>query len=368
MPSDDKGMVPVDERPQIAMTEANNDKFGHISARVRAEIQARTAVALARPRDMMDARDKLLKDARRPGFAWDAEYGADGKFKRGGKEIVGPSIRFAEAAARAMRNLDMQVVVLHEDEETRGLDVKVTDLEANTTWSVPVTVPKIVERKDIGRVKPEDVLGSRLNSEGQILYQIKASETDVLMTQNSLVSRAVRTCILRHVPGDIIEDAIRECRKTRTDETAKDPDAARKRIVDSFSGLNVRPSDLATFLDHPVDQCSPAEMEELRGVFVAVRDGIVTWADALRERVAERGKAKDAAGSGTTPAQRIKEKLAERKMGKEAPQTPAVDPTPVTEAKAAEGADPAVKEGKAPDALSLAFDRYQNGQDPDPRD
>ena len=67
-----------------------------LAAQAEARIKARAAIAIGRPRDMDTVRVKLLKDCERPGFAAVARYSVP----RGGKKIQGPSIRFAEAAAR----------------------------------------------------------------------------------------------------------------------------------------------------------------------------------------------------------------------------------------------------------------------------
>ena len=66
-------------------------------ARAVAEVQA----ALSRPRNELRARDRLLQACQRVNLASGALY----QYSRGGTAVSGPSIRLAEAAARAWGNM-----------------------------------------------------------------------------------------------------------------------------------------------------------------------------------------------------------------------------------------------------------------------
>ncbi|MFA4945105.1 MAG: hypothetical protein WC789_10450 [Lentisphaeria bacterium] len=289
-----QAMALADDRPQMGMVAVSADQYGHIEALVRSEIQARTAVALARPRDLLGVRDRLLRDAARPGFAMSAEYGADGKFRRGGKMITGPSIRFAEAALRAMGNMVAQEQTIHDSDTEQTVRVSVADLETNTVVAQEVTYSKTVERRSVNSDDHDRILGQRTNSEGKTLYIVQASEVDLFAKRGALVARARRNLILNMLPGDIKDDAIAECRETRKKADRADPGGAAKKVADAFSvQCNVRPDDLAKYLGHPVDQCSPAELDELRGVFAAIRDGQTTWPEVMGNKDADEKKAAD---------------------------------------------------------------------------
>ena len=62
------------------------------AAQAQALVQARFIMAIRNPRDLMQVRQRMLADAKRPGFAKVAIYSVP----RGGKQITGASIRFAE--------------------------------------------------------------------------------------------------------------------------------------------------------------------------------------------------------------------------------------------------------------------------------
>ena len=72
---------------------------------------------------------------------------------------------------------------------------------------------------------------------------------------------------------------------TTRDADAKDPDAARKRIVDAFADLSVTPGDLREYLGVEIGKASPSDIAELRGVYTAIREGATTWREALAGKV-----------------------------------------------------------------------------------
>lgn len=244
----------------------------------KALVNARYVMALRNPRDMDDVRVKLLKECKRPGFAAVARYSKP----VGGQKIEGFSIRFAEAVARCLKNVDIQTPAVFDDDEKRIVRVMVTDLEANLTYSADVTVEKTVERRKI--FDSHEVIRARQNKQGVMVYVVRATDDELLSKQNNLISKAIRNGLLRVLPGDIQDECKAIVEQTVASETKADPDAARKKIVDGFAELNVRPSDLKTYLGHDVDQCSPAELDDLRKVYAAIKTGETNWRETLAQR------------------------------------------------------------------------------------
>jgi hypothetical protein len=251
----------------------------YVQALVEAEVKARTAVALQRPRDWDAVRQKLLKEVSRPGLAEQAEY----KIPRGGTEITGPSIRFAEAAIRAMGNLAVSVRVTEDGKAMRKGEVVVCDLESNTTYSAAWVIDKTMERRKLpAGVTADDIVATRKASDGGTVYVLKAPETEVQLKQGAVVSRVLRGLALRLLPGDLLEEALDLARQVRTGALqAQDPEAVRKKIADSFASLGVTVEMLAEYLGHPLSQTTPAEIDDLRKLYVAIRDGATTWAEAI---------------------------------------------------------------------------------------
>ncbi len=260
-----------------------------VAAAAQAQIQAAYTMALHRPRDLDHVRVNLLKDCARPSFAEVARYR-----KPIGRGVEGPSIRFVEAALRRLGNVDSSSVVTLDDDHKRIVQVTVIDLEANYRQSESVTIRKEIERTS--RIAGRDVLAQRPNSRGGTVYTYTAiGEDEIADKVAAAVSKAMRRCGLRVIPGDITEECMVAVRRTKQDAAAKDPDAERHALADAFSGLGVLPKDLTAYLGHDLAKCSPVEITELRDVYTAIRDGEVTWVEILSHKQGER----DAPSSGT---------------------------------------------------------------------
>lgn len=289
-----------------AITRANETASTAVAAQARAQIEARYIVAMKNPRDMENVRIKLLKECSRPGFADVARYSKP----VGRDNIEGPSIRFAEAALRCMGNAVPESMVIWDDDDKRILRVSVTDIESNLTYSTDVVIPKTVERSRLS--DGQQALGSRTNSRGSIVYTVRATEDDLLNKQNAQISKALRTGALRLLPGDILEECMDAVLATQKNRDAKDPDSARRKLLDAFAKLNVLPSQLAEYLGHDVSQTGPAEMSDLRAIYQALADGETTWAALMvSKKPGEEGEKSDAQKA----VESVKAKLA-AKQGK----------------------------------------------------
>jgi len=262
-----------------------------VAAQATAQIQARYVVAMKRPRDWDDVRVRILKECNRRGFADVALY----SLPRGGKKIEGLTIRFAEAALRCMTNVWPEQITVYDDAEKRIVQVSVTDLESNLTYSKQITVAKTVERS-----KPMDdgfFFTVRNNSFGKKVYTVPATEDDLLAKEGALVSKTIRTLTERILPGDIKDEAEECVRATLRNRATTDPDGERKRIADAFAGMGVMPSDLKDYLGHPLEQTSPPELVELRELYTAIKAGEATFRDALAAKTG-----KEEAAAETSPA------------------------------------------------------------------
>jgi hypothetical protein len=266
-------------------------------AKERANAEAKWIIAMRRPRNMDAVRQDILKECRRPGFADAAVY----EVPRGGTKIVGLSIRFAEVAVRCMGNLQPEVITVFDGDDTRLVRCTVTDYESNVTWSKDITVKKTVERKQIG--KGQRVHGERLNSYGDRVYIVDATDDDVNTKEAALVSKALRTLILRCIPGHIQDEALALCNKIYADKQARDPDAARVAMLDAFASVSIKPTDLEELLGHTTERMQPAEVDRLRKIYAAISEGHTTWHDVITEHRETAPKAQPAVSSPvTTPA------------------------------------------------------------------
>ncbi|MHB8084302.1 MAG: hypothetical protein ACYDHZ_00550 [Dehalococcoidia bacterium] len=285
----------------------------------KARIQSAYVMAYKKPRSQDQARINILAACRRPMFAERVEYAKP----VGGRSIKGPSVRFAELALREWGNVLIETQVLYEDPTIRRTRITVIDLETNSTFSKDVQIAKTVERKQA--TPDREIVGSRQNTQGQTVYIVTATEEELHNKEAAAISKAIRNEGLRLIPSDIVDEAMEEARQTLRNRDKGDPAAAKKRILDSFATIGVKPKNLEQYLGHGMDTISPAELEDLRKVFQAIKDGESTWADyvsAYAEDPENPSKLK-------TQSDAIKDKL---KRDKNPPKPP--QDAPVVETKA----------------------------------
>lgn len=258
-----------------------------------AQIQSRYMVAIKRPRNVEQVRQEMMRECQRPSFCLPdpSKHGSslaiyavprgqvqDATGNWVNNIIRGASIRFAEMAARCWRNLAVDVVPIGEDKSQRIFQVTCTDFESNITGSQIVTVPKTIEKKNNKDGMP--VLSQRTNSYGKPVYTLEATEEEIAMNAQRLLSKARRNLILQCIPGWLIEECQEEVRKTAAKKDAEDPDAAKRRIFDAFASVGVNATQLQEYIGH-TNQLNPAELEDLRGFFSGIREGVTTWKEVV---------------------------------------------------------------------------------------
>lgn len=259
------------------------------------EIQSAIAIAKRFPRDEDVAFAKLMKACARLTFAEDAAYSYD----RGGNTISGPSVYLAREAARVWGNVRHGLEVITDDKTTRTIRGWAWDVETNTKVSAEDTFAKLVQHK---------------NKRTKVTEWVDADERELRELTNRRGAILVRNSILQVIPSDLIDDALSAAKTTIKSGAEKDPEGTRKRIILAFSELNVTPEMLQQKLGHPIAQCSPAQLAELRIVFKSIADGAITWAEYMQKNGGDRNggepqtkteakaQAEAAGGATATPA------------------------------------------------------------------
>ena len=115
---------------------------------------------------------------------------------------------------------------------------------------------------------------------------MEATDDDILNKQNALISKAVRTLGLRLLPGDILEECMDAVIETQRSKDAVDPDAAKRKIFDSFGTVGVQVKDLQEYLGHPGETLTPKELTDLRGLYSALKDGETSWREIMDSKAA----------------------------------------------------------------------------------
>lgn len=293
-------LVPTSEAPLAVVETAASA----VAAQARAAVEARYVMAERNPRDWDTVRIKLLKDCSRPGFAAVARY----RKPVGKKFIEGPSARFAEAAARHMGNICVEPLTIFDDSKRRITRIVATDLESNLTYQTDVVIEKTIERHN-----PADrvIIRQRTNTRNETVYIVEATEEEIANKVASGASKANRQNILKILPGDILDECMEKCIATLHDESAKDPDAARRKLADAFAAIGVTPDKIKEYLGHDLDSVSPAELTDLRDIYNAIKEGETTWRAVMDE---QGGAEKKESNTAPSPkgSDAVKSKVRER--------------------------------------------------------
>lgn len=256
-----------------------------VAAQAKAMVEARYVMAMQRPRNWDQVRQDIVRECRRPSFA----HNKSAYYRKPiGQGVEGLGIRFVEVALRCMTNVLVETSMIFEDDAKEVHRVSVTDLESNLTYPLDVRVSKTVERSKAA--DDGSYISVRKNSYGKNVFTVPANDDDLLNKRGALISKAMRTLGLRIIPGDLQDEAEEIIKAVRMDEAAKDPDRARKKMVDAFDSLNIKASDLVAYLGHALDKCSTQEMTDMYALYGAIKDGEATWKSVMDNK-AEQGDA-----------------------------------------------------------------------------
>lgn len=299
---DDKNPFP-ERKSEMALIHVDPAALAAAEA-AKARIQAAYIMALQRPRRELDARDRILTACKRSEFAGRAEFSRPmGKKKdENGRwvdnYVKGPSIRFAELALREWGNIISEAQVLYEDDDVRRVRVSVLDLESNAQFTKDIQLRKTIERRS-KKGREDDVIGERKNSYNETVYILHATDDELYVKEAAWVSKVLRNEGLRLIPTDIIEEGMRVARQTAAKQVYQDPEAEKKRLVDAFSSIGVRPAELERYLGHKLDTISPAELVNLRTVYQSIRDNESAWTDYVENQNAAASGGRKKATQGT---------------------------------------------------------------------
>lgn len=311
-----------------AVTKTNEASSAIMGARARAEIEARTIVAMNRPRNVELFKLNMLAACDRVRFADAAMYE---KPVGGSKTATGLSIRFAEECARNYCNLDTSVMVVSEDDERRVLEAVGVDLETNVVHRTQAVVPKYVERLTVR--EGDEVIGQRKNSRGVTTYKIRANDDAMFTEHQKAAAKAKREVILMHIPSDIREECEERIEKTLAAVNG-DPERFLASVLTSFAKVGVIDAQLEKYLGKPLKGANVAELARLKRIYTAISQGETTWVDVEAARVGHAEAA--AASSATKGADGLKATLAKKKeAGAPAAAPAAAEPSPETDAERA---------------------------------
>lgn len=295
--------------------EASKTGFNEIDSNMQAEqlkaqINACCILAERHPRDLQQVRIDILDACKNPFFAKMALYK---KPVGGGTTAIGFSIHFAKLAIQSWGNTFTLDTITNDDESKRKISSLSMDVQRNNTYVGQKLIEKTVERKSLNGRNP---IGSRANTKGETVYIVQATEDEFITKEASFRAKLNRDLWLRHIPSYILDEARENIESTLKDQYAKDPKAELNKICDAFNYIGIKPKSLSDYLDQELETISPAQIQQLREIYQAIKDGEATWKEFL--------DAKDKAESNKPDANKTKEEnlinALDKKISKPAPQ------------------------------------------------
>lgn len=221
------------------------------------EVQAAMVVAKRFPRDEVESYNRVMKACQRKTLAEQAMY----EYPRGGTKVTGPSIRLAEALAQNWGNIDFGIMELEQHGNESTVMAYAWDLETNTRQT------KIfqVQHSRYSRKKGNEKL-----TDPRDIYEMVANNG----------ARRLRACILGVIPGDVIDAAVEQCKKTMISGN-KEPliDRVRKMTGAFEKDFSVTKEMIEKYLGCKAEAFSENDFVRLRNVFKSLRDGMAKRED-----------------------------------------------------------------------------------------
>lgn len=320
-----------------------------LAAAAKHEIQSAIVVAHKFERNEDKIYQKFVfGSCQRLGFALTSEY----EFKRGSKKdnagkwvdniIKGPTVKAARELARLWGNLRYGSIPISENEDKRQILSYAWDLETNVWIQQGDLFAKLIEKKT-GWVEPD--------------------ERELRELNNRRASLGIRNCILQIVPGDFMDDGLGKCKEVIRDAMQNKDSAQfldiKKRIIAGFSAINVPVEELEQYIGHPLASCDPKELETLRGIWVAIKDGHTSWSSyrkAEAESAVQGLPTEIRRPSAPTKAEPPKTTPAQQQAATAPPASPKSQPSPSSSATATPTAPTVKDKNMTGDGLRLNFE------------
>ncbi len=223
------------------------------------EVQAALVIAKRFPRDEKAALDRIVNSCSRRGLAEQSQY----SYSRGGTEICGPSIRLLEAIAQHWGNVEFGFREIGRGAGADGVtysevEAYAWDMETNTRRPARFTVRHWRDTRQGG-------------------YPLK-EERDIYELIANQAQRRVRSCLQAVIPGDVVEEAAKQCDITLKANADTSPEGVAK-MVAAFAQFGVTKEQIEKKIQRRIDSITAAQIVTLKKVYASLKDGMSSPAD-----------------------------------------------------------------------------------------
>lgn len=232
-------------------TAANNAVANAESERAIQEVQAAMVIAKKFPRSQVQAMDSIINACTRPSLANSALY----CYSRGGTEITGPSIRLAEAMAQQWGNMQYGIRELSSENGASTVEAFAWDIETNTRQVKTFQVPHARYSKSKGLTKLTDP---------RDIYEMIANQG----------ARRLRACILGVIPGDVTEQAVKQCEVTQKANIEVSPESIKAMAEYFEESFGVTKEMIEKRLQKRIEAINASQMLNLKRIVQSLKDGM----------------------------------------------------------------------------------------------
>ena len=254
-------------------TQFESNELGTVNAqavksREMAEVQSQIFLAKQFPRDEYQAEMKVLNACKRLSLAETALY----EYPRGGQKVTGPSIRLAETVARYWGNINYGIKELEQKDGVSTVVAYAWDMETNT------------RQEKVFQVKHERYSRSGMQKlvDPRDIYELIANNG----------ARRLRACILGVIPGDVIDNAIDQCKQTMQGGY-KEP--LKDRIIKALGWLKenygVTTAMIEDRFGYNMDSFTEQDFVKLRTISQSLKDGMAKREDFFNTKVTPKTEA-----------------------------------------------------------------------------
>ena len=220
------------------------------SQRAIAEAQGKLVIAKKFPRDPIACYAKIMESCQRPDFANEAFF----SFPRGGQKVEGPTIRFAEELARCWGNIEYGIKELSQDDGESEMQAYAWDMETNTMSVQNFTNPHMREVK--GKMVTLTV------------------QRDIYENNANMGARRLRARILSVLPSYIVEDAVKECKKTIAGKNDTPLIDRVNKMVTLFKKFGVSSAQIEKRLGRKIDTMTTDDLVDYTGIYNSLKNGM----------------------------------------------------------------------------------------------
>lgn len=245
------------------------------SQRAIAEAQGKLIIAKKFPRDPIACYAKIMESCQRPDFANEAFF----SFPRGGQKVEGPTIRFAEELARCWGNIEYGIKELSQDDGESEMQAYAWDTETNTLSVQNFTNPHMREVK--GKMVTLTV------------------QRDIYENNANMGARRLRARILSVLPSYLVEDAVKECKKTIAGKNDTPLIDRVNKMVTLFKKFGVSAAQIEKRLGRKIDTMTTEDLVDYTGIYNSLKNGMSKpseWFAAAAEPSELDGKIKELTG------------------------------------------------------------------------